>query len=66
MLRVKVSQTIPSMNCCMPKRRGSDAKGISDFVFAFFTVAIPIADIEAPAIKLADAEKHIPLAFYYD
>jgi hypothetical protein len=55
------SQSTPSTACCIPKSSGNDAKGISDFFSAFFIVTAPVADNAPPAIKLADAEKHILL-----
>jgi len=53
-----VSQIIPSIICCNPKRSGIAANGSSAFRPAFLTVIAPIASRDVPAMKLAETEKH--------
>ena len=52
---------MPSATCWIPNKSGIIAKGISAFRFVLINVVPPTADNEAPAMKLADAEKHIRL-----
>jgi hypothetical protein len=53
----------PSVNCWIPKIKGMTANSFCDGLRTFITVATPIAEITAPAVKLAPAEKHIILLF---
>jgi hypothetical protein len=55
----KVSQITPSVSCWIPNRSGIIARGRSLFVFVCLSAATPIAESEAPAMKLAEAEKHM-------
>lgn len=60
-----VIQTAPSQACCIPKKRGVDANGITLVGDAFLIDKIPIVDKPVAAIKLAFAEKHIICPFIY-
>ena len=56
---LKVSQMTPSVSCWIPKSSGIVARGCSLLAFVFLSAATPTADSEVPAMKLAEAEKHI-------
>jgi hypothetical protein len=48
-----------SINCWIPNSSGIIAKGRSVLAFVLLSAATPIKDSEVPAMKLAEAEKHI-------
>jgi hypothetical protein len=54
-----VSQITPSMSCWIPNRSGIIAKGSSVLALVLLIAATPITDSDVPAMKLAEAEKHI-------
>ena len=51
----------PSISCWIPNSREIIANGRSFLASVLLSAATPIADNEVPAMKLAEAEKHIAL-----
>ena len=56
---LKVSQMTPSVSCWTPNSSGIIARGCSVLASVFLSAATPIAESDVPAMKLAEAEKHM-------
>jgi hypothetical protein len=56
---LRVTHSVPSANCCKPKKSGIPAKSLYAGLLAVLTVATPTVDTTTAPAKLAPAEKHM-------